>query len=98
MKIFLLTFLAILLISCSSENRISPEILKHSKFLTNSDTCPVGMGTIFATGTKIAIDCYEFEKPKAITISAEVDYAPQKNLINLSMEESEEIVRKLLLK
>jgi hypothetical protein len=60
--------------------------------------CPVGMGTTFATGTKTAISCYEFETSKPLTISAEVDYAPQKNLINLSLEESEKIVEKLLMK
>ncbi len=56
------------------------------------------MGTIYATGTKIAIDCYYIEKPKPVTVSAEVDYSPHKNLINLSVEESEKIVKKLLIK
>jgi hypothetical protein len=55
------------------------------------------MGTVFATGTKIAIDCYDFpvvEKP--LTVSAEIDYTPQKNTIDLSLEESENIVARLL--
>ena len=61
--------------------------------------CPVGMGTIYATGTKIAISCYEFEKPLTEnTISSEVDYTPQKNNINLSLEESEQIVKNLIKK
>lgn len=65
----------------------------------NEIICPVGMGTIYATGTKMAISCHEFETSKAGKIvSAEVDYSPHKNLINLSVEESEKIVKKLLIK
>lgn len=35
---------------------------------------------------------------KPSLVSAEVSYTPQKNLINLSIEESEGIVKKLLVK
>jgi hypothetical protein len=59
--------------------------------------CPVGMNSIYATGTKITIDCIPFVDQNPIrTISAEVNYDPQKNLINLSDEESEKVVKKLL--
>jgi hypothetical protein len=55
------------------------------------------MGAIYATGTKIAIDCNLFVDQNPIrTVSAEVNYDPQKNLINLSIEESDQIVKQLL--
>jgi hypothetical protein len=55
------------------------------------------MGTIYATGTKIAIDCIVFKPSQPIrAVSAEVNYEAQKNLINLSDEESEKIVKQLL--
>ena len=97
-KLLLILFSFLLLGACSFWKDIEQPIIQ-SKFLAGKDSCPDDMMTIYATGTKMAIDCVPLTPTIEKTpqsVSAEIDYTSQKNLINLSDLESEKIVNRLI--